>query len=33
MVARRWGWNRVSPSWEPGQHDEGDASVPKNLPV
>ena len=24
MVARRWGWDRVAPSWESGERDAGD---------
>ncbi|HEX6557003.1 MAG TPA: hypothetical protein VF026_29845 [Ktedonobacteraceae bacterium] len=30
-VARRWGWDRVPPSWEPGELDAGDHEGPPIL--
>ncbi len=30
MVARRWGWDRVPPRWEPGEQDAGDHQGPPN---
>ncbi|HEX6554617.1 MAG TPA: hypothetical protein VF026_17755 [Ktedonobacteraceae bacterium] len=32
MVARGWGWDRVPPSWEPGQQDAGDHKGPPQRP-
>ncbi len=28
MVARRWGWDRVPPRWEPREQDAGDHQGP-----
>ena len=28
MVARGWGWDPVSPRWEPGEQDAGDLEGP-----
>ncbi|HEX6554740.1 MAG TPA: hypothetical protein VF026_18385 [Ktedonobacteraceae bacterium] len=32
MVARGWGWDRVPPSWEPGELDAGDHEGPPHHP-
>ena len=31
MVARRWGWDPVPPSWEPGEQDAGDLKGPPHI--